>query len=172
MGPSDEAGLELMQQLRTSGQLQNAWINQLWQKERALPHPAAAPLLVDLAKHGESRLSELARRRMVDDSVISRQIAELTAAGLVDRRPAPEDGRAALLSVSEQGYVELERMRQANAEFIRSALSNWDEDEVTVLTARLASMNDALRNLLDTHDATLCERPMPSHRSPSEACRV
>lgn len=100
MGPSDEAGPELMQQLRTSGQLQNAWINQLWQKERALPHPAAAPLLVDLAKHGESRLSELARRRMVDDSVISRQIAELTAAGLVDRRPAPEDGRGALLSVS------------------------------------------------------------------------
>lgn len=63
-------------------------------------------------------------------------------------------------------------MRQANAEFIRSALSNWDEDEVTVLTARLASMNDALRDLLDTHDATLCERAMPSHRSPSKACRV
>src|SRR5438067_10466702 len=102
MGPSDEGGVELMRQLRMAGHLQNAWMTQAWQSNQGL-HPAAALVLSDLAMHGESRPSEVAKRKMVDVSVVSRQIAQLTAAGLVDRRPAPEDGRASLVSVSEQG---------------------------------------------------------------------
>ncbi|WP_158879435.1 MarR family winged helix-turn-helix transcriptional regulator [Amycolatopsis anabasis] len=147
MGPGDEASLELMRQLRASAQLQHGWIAQTWQDESGL-HPAAAMLLADLAKHGESRPSELAKRRMVDVSVISRQIAQLTAAGFIDRRPAPEDGRAALIRVSERGERELLRWRELQTEFLRKALHNWDESEVHALTERLAAMNDDLRAAL------------------------
>jgi len=82
---------------------------------------------------------------MVDVSVISRQIAQLSAAGLIERRPAPEDGRASLVRVSPEGEVLLKRWRQSHLDFIRSALHDWTDDEVTALTERLQGMNDALR---------------------------
>lgn len=149
MSLSEQAGIELLQQLRIAGQLQHAWSTASWQGDKPVGlHPAAAMLLSDLAVNGECRPSELAKRKMVDVSVISRQIAQLVAAGLVERRPAPEDGRAALVSLSEEGRVELKRWRENRLEFIRTALSDWTEDEVTALTTRLASMNDSMRRIV------------------------
>ncbi|TNC26055.1 MarR family winged helix-turn-helix transcriptional regulator [Amycolatopsis alkalitolerans] len=148
---SEQAGIELLQQLRTASQLLQAWVTASWQRGEPGLHPAAAMVLHDLAANGESRPSDLAKRKMVDVSVISRQIAQLVAAGLVERRPAPEDGRAALVRVSEQGRAELQRWRENHVEFVRMALGEWTEDEVTALTERLRSMNDAMRNTFDTN---------------------
>ncbi|MGK3200190.1 MarR family winged helix-turn-helix transcriptional regulator [Amycolatopsis sp. MEPSY49] len=143
----DDVRVELMRELKTASQLQHAWIMQAWQDEPGL-HPAAAMLLSDLAKNGEARPSELAKRRFVDLSVVSRQITQLSAAGLVDRRPAPEDGRASLVSVSEKGRAELVRWRANYLEFMEKALGGWDDERVTDLTGRLAEMNADLRRAL------------------------
>lgn len=148
MSLSEDAGIELLHQLRVSNQLQHAWTTASWQQGQTNLHPAAAMVLSDLATHGESRPSELAKRKMVDVSVISRQIAQLVAAGLVDRRPAPEDGRAALVTVSEQGRVELKRWRENYLEFVRAALGEWSEEEVVALTEKLTALNEALRHTL------------------------
>jgi DNA-binding MarR family transcriptional regulator len=147
MSLKDEGRLELMRQLKAAAQLQQAWLTQISQSERGL-HPAAAMLLSDLAKHGEARLSELAKWRMVDISVISRQIAQLSAAGLINRRPAPEDGRASLVQVSEQGRAELARWRTRYLEFMASALEDWDEDRIARLSGLLSAMNEDLRGAL------------------------
>ncbi|MGW5715935.1 MarR family winged helix-turn-helix transcriptional regulator [Amycolatopsis sp. NPDC003865] len=143
----DDVRVELMRELKTASQLQHAWIMQAWQDQPGL-HPAAAMLLSDLAKNGEARPSELAKRRFVDLSVVSRQITQLSAAGLVDRRPAPEDGRASLVSVSEKGRAELARWRANYLEFMEQALGGWDDERVTDLTGRLAEMNADLRRAL------------------------
>jgi DNA-binding MarR family transcriptional regulator len=113
-------------------------------------------LLSDLAKNGEARPSELAKRRFVDLSVVSRQITQLSAAGLVDRRPAPEDGRASLVSVSEKGRAELASWRANYVEFMEKALGGWDDERVTDLTVRLADMNADLRRALGS-DACLAD---------------
>ena len=105
-------------------------------------------LLSDLLKNGEARPSELAKRRFVDLSVVSRQISQLSAAGLVDRRPAPEDGRASLVSASEKGRAELARWRANYLRFMEKALGGWDDERVTALTGRLAEMNADLRRAL------------------------
>jgi DNA-binding MarR family transcriptional regulator len=84
MSPDEEVRLELMRQLKVAAQLQHSSLLQVWQAERGLPL-AAVMLLSDLAKHGEVRLSELAKRRMVDVSVVSRQIAQLSTAGPASR---------------------------------------------------------------------------------------
>ncbi|WP_410666940.1 MarR family winged helix-turn-helix transcriptional regulator [Amycolatopsis sp. cmx-4-68] len=143
----DDVRVELMRELKAASQLQHAWVMQAWQSEPGL-HPAAAMLLSDLAKNGEARPSELAKRRFVDLSVVSRQITQLSAAGLVDRRPAPEDGRASLVSVSEKGRAELVRWRANYLEFMEKALGGWDDERVTDLTGRLAEMNADLRRAL------------------------
>ncbi|GAB3140287.1 MarR family winged helix-turn-helix transcriptional regulator [Amycolatopsis sp. NPDC004378] len=145
----DDVRVELMRELKTASQLQHAWVMQAWQDQPGL-HPAAAMLLSDLAKNGEARPSELAKRRFVDLSVVSRQITQLSAAGLVDRRPAPEDGRASLVSVSEKGRAELARWRANYLEFMEKALGGWDDERVTDLTGRLAEMNADLRRALGT----------------------
>lgn len=143
----DDVRVELMRELKTASQLQHAWIMQAWQDSPGL-HPAAAMLLSDLAKNGEARPSELAKRRFVDLSVVSRQITQLSAAGLIDRRPAPEDGRATLVSVSEKGRAELADWRTNYLEFMEQALGGWDDERVTDLTGRLAEMNADLRRAL------------------------
>ncbi|MTD57656.1 MarR family winged helix-turn-helix transcriptional regulator [Amycolatopsis pithecellobii] len=145
---SEQAGIELVQQLRAASQLMQAWVTSSWQHDETGLHPASAMLLSDLVVNGESRPSELAKRKMVDVSVISRQIAQLVAAGLVERRPAPEDGRAALVRASEEGLTVLKRWREKHLEFVRAALNDWSEAEVTALTSRLGSMNDALRRTI------------------------
>jgi DNA-binding MarR family transcriptional regulator len=149
MSSTDEARLELMRQLKMASQLQAVWAGQVWRSDEDL-HPAAGMLLSDLAKHGEVRPSELAKRRMVDTSVISRQIAQLAAAGLIERRPAPEDGRAALIRVSEKGQRELLNWRALHLEFMSSALGGWDEQRIADLSDRLAEMNADLRLALDS----------------------
>ncbi|MFI5584979.1 MarR family winged helix-turn-helix transcriptional regulator [Amycolatopsis sp. NPDC051758] len=143
----DDVRVELMRELKSASQLQHAWVMQSWQDRPGL-HPAAAMLLSDLAKNGEARPSELAKRRFVDLSVVSRQITQLSAAGLVDRRPAPEDGRASLVSVSEKGREELARWRANYLDFMETALGGWDDERVTELTGRLAEMNADLRRAL------------------------
>lgn len=149
MSSDDDPRVELMRELKTSSQLQHAWLMQVWQANPGL-HPAAAMLLSDLAKFGESRPSEIAKRRMVDLSVVSRQITQLTAAGLIDRRPAPEDGRASLISVSKRGHEELSTWRGRYLGFMTHALQGWDAEQVTDLTERLAVMNEDLRKALAT----------------------
>ncbi|QRP46229.1 MarR family winged helix-turn-helix transcriptional regulator [Amycolatopsis sp. FDAARGOS 1241] len=147
MSSADDVRVELMRELKTASQLQHLWIMQAWEDEPGL-HPAAGMLLSDLAKHGEARPSELAKRKLVDLSVVSRQIAQLQAAGLIDRRPAPEDGRASLISVSEKGLAELEKWRDRYIAFFEKALGGWDQERIADLTTRLAEMNNGLRAVL------------------------
>jgi DNA-binding MarR family transcriptional regulator len=80
--------------------------------------------------------------------VVSRQIAKLAAAGLVERRSAPEDGRAASVRVSEQGERELTHWRRLHPDFFNSALGDWAEQDVRDLTQRLAAVNEDLRAVL------------------------
>jgi DNA-binding MarR family transcriptional regulator len=147
MSAEDEGRIELMRQLKAAAQLQQSWLTQVWQVERGI-HPAAMYLLSDLSKHGEARPSELAKRRMVDISVISRQLSQLSASGLIVRRPAPEDGRASLIQVSEQGLQELARWRGHYLDFMGHALGGWDEARISRLTDLLSAMNEDLRGAL------------------------
>ena len=149
MSRDEEAIIELMRQLRMAGQLQHAYLMQGWQSHDAGLHPAAGILLSDLAAHGECRPSELAKRKMVDLSVISRQIATLVAAGLVERRPAPRDGRGALLRLSPEGETQLKRWREDYLAQVRSALADWRETELEELTDGLTAMNAAFRAAIE-----------------------
>lgn len=147
MSSADDVRIELMRELKNASQLQHLWIMQAWEDEPGL-HPAAGMLLSDLSKRGEARPSELAKRNLVDLSVVSRQIAQLQAAGLIDRRPAPEDGRASLISVSAKGRAELAKWRDRYIAFFEKALGGWNDERVVDLTSRLAELNNGLRAVL------------------------
>jgi DNA-binding MarR family transcriptional regulator len=87
---------------------------------------AAYGLLFQLVKDGPQRSSALAETACVDPSTVSRQVAQLVKAGLVERQSDPGDGRAALLVSTDRG-----RAAYASA------------DDVDALTALLTRFNDS-----------------------------
>ncbi|WP_216211651.1 MarR family winged helix-turn-helix transcriptional regulator [Amycolatopsis aidingensis] len=151
MTEAEEVRLELVRELRAVAQVQHAWTARIWPEELGL-HPAAVGLLAELSDVGECRPSELARRRLVDLSVVSRQITQLLAAELVERRPAPEDGRAALVRISVRGAAELARWRELYLGLVGRALDNWTERELRGLVERLRAVNTDLRAVLGPED--------------------
>jgi DNA-binding MarR family transcriptional regulator len=60
---------------------------------------------------GQITLSELASAENVRPQSISMTVAHLEKAGLVRRRPDPDDGRAQLLSLTKAGSHKLEQSR-------------------------------------------------------------
>ncbi len=80
--------------------------------KRAARNPAHGALpaleLAGLLAQGERRLGELATQRGVCQSVVSRQVGELEARGLVVRRPDPADRRAGLVSLTPTGRTLLD----------------------------------------------------------------
>jgi DNA-binding MarR family transcriptional regulator len=158
MGPTPESCLELIHQLRSLFQLKHAMTMRVWQDDYGL-HPAAGALLGEIAQRGEVRTSDLAQHRVVDASVISRQVAQLVRAGLVRRRPAPTDGRVALLSATPEGVAALERWQRAQAAFAQQALAGWDDADVHGLAERLEAAATDLRAALQPPEGAPAARP-------------
>lgn len=86
---------------------------------------ASFPVLARLATEGPRRSGELASVMCADPSTVSRQVAGLVKAGLVERRADPEDGRASLLAVTEAGDQALAEQRRIRAEHLSEALGDW-----------------------------------------------
>src|SRR4051812_32303102 len=100
------------------------------------PSTLAMLELVRLLGESERRLTEIAVLRGVDQSVVSRQISELQAKGLVCRRPDPVDRRASLVRLTPSGHELLTRLGELRRDWLRGALARIPETDV-LATARL-----------------------------------
>ncbi|ONI72932.1 hypothetical protein ALI144C_43955 [Actinosynnema sp. ALI-1.44] len=143
MKPTSEDYIGLLRQVRVLMEMQHAATMRSWEETRL--QPGAGKLLAELSYRGESRVSDLAGLRFVDASVVSRQAAQLEKLGLIRRRPAPDDRRAALLSVTEEGERVLDQWRKHQADAMADALSDWDAESVAAATEHLARINEGLR---------------------------
>ena len=84
--------------------------------ERDLDATGAIPLgwydvLLELnaAPGRRLRMQDVAARAVLSRTRVSRIVAELETAGLVERRPDPDDGRAALATITPAGRAALKR---------------------------------------------------------------
>jgi DNA-binding MarR family transcriptional regulator len=82
-------------------------------------------LLVHLVKGGPQRAGALAESVHSDPSTISRQVAHLVRLGLVERMADPEDGRATLLTATDEGRRVFEENRRMRIERFAAMLSDW-----------------------------------------------
>ena len=64
-------------------------------------------LELDAAEDGSLRMQELGLRAVLSRTRVSRIVSELEAAGLAERRPDLEDGRATLAAITPQGRRQL-----------------------------------------------------------------
>ena len=87
-------------------------------------------MLAMLERRGPSRVTELAEAARVDASVVSRQVAHLEAAGLVERTPDPSDRRAHRLGVAPAGTEVLRCGRERLVRLLADRLQAWPTDQL------------------------------------------
>jgi DNA-binding MarR family transcriptional regulator len=95
-------------------------------------------LLFLVGRHGPVRISELTRYRALDNSTISRQVAQLVERGLVDRVVDPDDRRAASVTLSEDGRHALDAVRTGWHSIVSEALGTMEPDDVERFAALFA----------------------------------
>lgn len=98
---------------------------------------AATSLVSTLARIGPVRATELAEHACLDRSTVSRHLRRLEESGYVERRPDPEDGRAALLRASPAGLAHSAAHFAGTVATLEAALSSWPAADVTALAALL-----------------------------------
>lgn len=144
MGPNPDTCGELLRPLRALMGLKQIALQRAATQVDALPY-AAAGLLAELVHCGESRASELAQHRVVDVSVVSRQVAQLESAGLIARRPDPSDRRVSLLWATEEGERVMARIETERREWLGHALRDWDDETVRHLADLLTAASEDMR---------------------------
>ena len=80
--------------------------------------PSLTAALVTIERHGPLTPSELAQRERVQRPTVTRVLARLEEAGLVDRAADPHDRRSSLLSVSDDGRALLASARARKDAFL------------------------------------------------------
>ncbi|MCG2620974.1 MarR family transcriptional regulator [Arthrobacter sp. I2-34] len=104
-----------------------------------------------IGEAGELRATELAARLGIGPAGLSRHIAELETAGYVVRRPHPEDGRAFLISLSEQGIEHMRAEVARRSASLQQVLADWTDAEARfageVLQRLTASLESALQEM-------------------------
>jgi DNA-binding MarR family transcriptional regulator len=106
--------------------------------------PASYLMLGYLATHGPQRASAMAEVFDIDKGAISRQVGHLEDLGLVDRTPDPADGRASLVSASEEAARRLEDVAADRRRWLDEQLGEWTEEELGDFAAVLGRYNQAL----------------------------
>jgi DNA-binding MarR family transcriptional regulator len=111
-------------------------------------HPELQPvsylMLGYLFHHGPMRATALCSVFDMDKGGVSRQVQHLLDLGLVDRTPDPEDGRATLISVSDEGRARQGEVAEHRRKLVADRLDDWSAGELEQLAGLLARYNTAL----------------------------
>jgi DNA-binding MarR family transcriptional regulator len=102
---------------------------------------AAYGLLAHLADRGRHRPTEIAEHIGVASSVVSRRLQLLETLGLIERHPAPDDGRAYLVGLTDEGRHRVAEVQDVRSRRLGELLESWPERDVRTLAELLARFN-------------------------------
>ncbi|MEU0007766.1 MarR family transcriptional regulator [Streptomyces sp. NPDC006314] len=105
---------------------------------------AAYGLLIRLDELGGQRATELAAYIGVGKATMSRQLRALEDLGLIARQPDPADGRAWLVTLTDEGRGRVGKVREARRARYVSQLAHWDRREVAELARLLHQLNGVM----------------------------
>jgi DNA-binding MarR family transcriptional regulator len=107
--------------------------------------PTLAAALSTIERAGPLGPSELARLERVQRPTVTRVVARLCDAGLVERLPDERDRRAALLTVTPAGSRALRDLRRQKTAYLAERLGGLGPEEKEVL----ARASDLLERMLE-----------------------
>ena len=95
--------------------------------------PTATSALATIERHGPLTPSELAELERVKRPTVTRTLACLERADLIDRSPDPTDGRSALVSVNAAGRERLRRLRGRKNAYLARRMRDLPAEDVAAL---------------------------------------
>jgi DNA-binding MarR family transcriptional regulator len=102
---------------------------------------------LDRAPNGMT-LGELSGRMMVSNGNVTGLVERLTAEGLIDRRPAPNDRRVQIVSLTAEGRRLFRAMARANGDWIGEAFADLTPGEVEALMRLLGKAKASARKAI------------------------
>jgi DNA-binding MarR family transcriptional regulator len=109
--------------------------------------PTRLSVLATLARRGPMRISELALIEGLNPTMLSRVIAELAGAGLLQRVPDPDDGRAALVDATAAGRRLHKKIQNERNDVLSVLLAELDERRRAELIDALAVLEELAERL-------------------------
>ncbi len=104
-------------------------------------------MLADMYARGEVSQADLQRRLEVDGATITRQVKQLEAEGLLQRRADPKDNRFTLVALTPKGEAMVESLIKRGQEFQRLAIRSIEPEQLSSAVAVLAQMRCNLQAL-------------------------
>ncbi|PTH83432.1 MarR family transcriptional regulator [Streptomyces sp. A244] len=98
-------------------------------------------LLGHLEESGGCRATDLAAHYALDKSTVSRQVAGLERAGLIERRPDPADQRVQVLHLTRSGRRVLAQVTESRRAAFRERLAGWPEEDLSRFAEYLVRYN-------------------------------
>lgn len=106
--------------------------------------PSQLSALATLDRHGPLRLGGLAEHERVSKSTLTRSVAALEGAGLLERLPDPDDARCAVVAVTAEGAALLERSRQRADAYLARQFAALEAGERADLVAALPALESLI----------------------------
>ena len=106
--------------------------------------PVAYSMLMALNDSGPRRASDLVDLFSIDKGAVSRQVSALLDLGLIERSPDPEDRRAAILAITDEGTERLETISAMRLREVSERLSGWSDEDLRDFVAMMGRYNNAL----------------------------
>lgn len=105
--------------------------------------PMGYKVLAIIWRDGPRQQGCVAEEMEVDKALMSRTIKQLEQFGLVERSIDPSDGRALLVSMSEQARDRFAKTVSRARRVLHDRLADWDLDEVRRFTDLMAKLNES-----------------------------
>jgi DNA-binding MarR family transcriptional regulator len=105
----------------------------LRQEAEAGVTPSMLSALSSAERQGPLTMRELCHAEQVQPPTMTRIVAALVEAGLVERKADPTDGRVAWVTVTPEGSRLLERSRRRKEAYLARALRSLGQDELRTL---------------------------------------
>ena len=107
--------------------------------------PTTTATLATIARDGPLTLGDLASAEQVAPPTITKVVAKLEAAGLVERRTDPDDGRVRTVRLTAKGRRQLETNRSRRSAWLRERVAALSPED----RARLHDAVDVLEKLTE-----------------------
>jgi DNA-binding MarR family transcriptional regulator len=133
-------------------------------------NPTAIALLYYLDSTGPRRATVMASDTGLGPSGLSRQLAVLEGEGHVERTPDPDDGRAALVAITEHGREQVRTVLEEDAQRLAARLEGWDEDQARASRGAINEITTVFLDSLGAERTTSCrETRRPPRTGPPPA---
>jgi DNA-binding MarR family transcriptional regulator len=108
------------------------------------PHldASAYGIMLRLASGEATTVTELSLALGIGKPTVSRQVPALEHLGLLIRTPAPDDRRAAQLSLTPDGAQRLAAAREGRMQAFRAVLGEWPREDIETFGRLLSRFNE------------------------------